>query len=118
MAELEQGVEALMQRIWDNHGRNAVNAQFAGEVDSLLSSLYDDIGEIKRISLRSLFELFLIKTLYVNRRSTDAHVLDYLSKLLSGFLLARDMFPLVQNNQRRAFMLSDLLEEMQHQTHF
>ena len=118
MSELEQKVDVLKQCIWENHGRNAVTADFAREVDNLLSSLYDDIGEIKSISLRTLFDLFLIKTLYVNRGSRDAHVLDYLSKLLTGFLLARDLFPLVQNNQRRAFMLSDLLEEMRHQTHF
>lgn len=118
MSELELKVQALKHVIWDNHGRNAVTAGFSQEVDRLLSALYDDIGEIKSISLRALFDLFLIKTLYVDRGSRDAYVLDYLSNLLAGFLFARDLFPLAQNNQRRAFMLSDLLEEMQHQTHF
>ena len=47
---------------------------------------HQDVGQ-------RLFELFLIKTLYVNRRSTDAQVLTYLAEMLTRFLWSRELLP-------------------------
>lgn len=119
MPELDARVERLKATVRSNHGRNAADVAFVREVDALISLFYDDIGQISRVGLRSLFDLFLIKTLYVSRGSSDAYVLDYLSEMLASFLFTRELFPLVrENNRRSAFLLSDLLEEMQHLTHF
>jgi hypothetical protein len=119
MPELDLRVGHLKGTIEANHGRNVATAEFAREVDALLSLFYDDIGQITRVGLRSLFDLFLIKTLYVNRGSTDSYVLSYLTDMMASFLFARELFPLVrEGNRRSGFLLSDLLEEMQHMTHF
>lgn len=113
MESLESRTGALKGRIFEANGRNIADTEFVREVDDLLSGFYDDIGELKSIGLRDLFDLFLIKALYVDRRSTDGYVLDYLSSLMSGFLHTRDLFPLVQDSRRFGYFLSDLLEEMQ-----
>ncbi|MCX6022790.1 MAG: hypothetical protein NTZ05_13900 [Chloroflexi bacterium] len=119
LPELEQRVERLKRTIQANHGKNVANTEFVQEVDALLSLFYDDIGQITRVGLPNLFDLFLIKTLYVNHNSTDSYVLGYLSGMLTSFLFARDLFPLVrEGNRRSAFLLSDLLEEMQNMQHF
>ncbi len=114
---LDQRIQALRATIRDNQGRNAAHL-IEREVDDLLSAFYDDIGELRLISLNSLFHLFLIKTLYVNRSSTDPDVLDYLAECMAGFLYTRDLFPLVQDAKRFGYMLSDLLQEMQNLTRF
>ena len=113
MWSLEERIRNIHTQIAQHPGQNVVDVGFAAEVDSLLSAFYDDIGEIRLIDLRSLFDLFLIKSLYVERRSTDPQVIEYLSGMLASFLFTRDLFPRVQDNKRFAFMLSDLLEEMQ-----
>ena len=118
MGTLEERVQQLKGVVTEHTGSNVADAKFAVEVDGLLSAFYDDIGEIKSIRLQSLFDLFLIKTLYVERRSTDGHIIDYLSSMMSSFLFTRDLFPLVRDNRRFGFMLSDLLEEMQNMTRF
>ena len=114
---LESRIDALRSTIREHQGRNVAHL-VEGEVDDLLSAFYDDIGELRLISLPMLFRLFLIKTLYVNRNSTDPDVLDYLADCLAGFLYTRDLFPLVQDQKRFGYMLSDVLEEMQNLTRF
>ena len=47
----------------------AVSRSFEAEVDALVDHFYDDIGTIKLLPLRSLFDLFLIKVLWVGRGS-------------------------------------------------
>ncbi len=118
MWALQERIQTLKRTVTENHGKNVAGAEFVAEVDDLLSAFYDDIGEIKSIRLESLFDLFLIKTLYVNRGSTDAHVLGYLGEMMASFLYTRDLFPLVQDARRYGFMLSDVLEEMQNLTRF
>ncbi|MBI2887975.1 MAG: hypothetical protein HYY02_12295 [Chloroflexi bacterium] len=115
---LEERIQRLKGAILQHTGKNVADAAFSAEVEALLSAFYDDIGEIKSIPLRSLFDLFLIKTLYVNRHSTDGSVIDYLSGMMAGFLLTRDLFPLVRDNRRAGHMLSDLLDEMQSAARF
>ncbi len=118
MWALEDRVQQLKRTVSENDGKNAAGSEFVAEVEDLLSAFYDDIGELKSIKLESLFDLFLIKTLYVNRGSTDARVLQYLSGMMASFLYTRDLFPLVQDHKRYGYMLSDILEEMQNLTRF
>lgn len=118
MWALEDRIQQLKRTVLEHDGRNAADSPFVAEVDDLLSAFYDDIGEIKSIKLETLFDLFLIKTLYVNRGSTDARVLEYLSAMLAAFLYTKDLFPIVQDAKRYGFMLSDILEEMQNLTRF
>jgi hypothetical protein len=89
---LEERIESLKAVIAGNDGRNAADAAFARAVDDVVSAVYDDIGEISSISIRALFDLFLIKVLYVGRHSSDARVLDYLGAMLDRYLYAREMF--------------------------
>jgi hypothetical protein len=118
MRGLEERIQGLKTTISEHSGKNIADAAFVAEVDGLISAFYDDIGEIKSIPLRSLFDLFLIKTLYVERGSSDAHVVDYLSQLMHGFLYTRDLFPLLRDARRFGFLLADLLEEMQSMARF
>jgi len=97
VSEIETRVESLKRLIVLNDGDNVADAAFVYEVDSLIGQVYDDIGTIKIIPLRSLFDVFLMKVLYVGRRSRDAGVLDYLGEMLNRFLWSRELAPL--NNQ-------------------
>jgi hypothetical protein len=115
--ELEQQIGEVKRTIEENDGRNVADSLFARRVDRLLSVFYDDIGELKSIPLRTLFELFLIKTLYVNRRSTDAGVLDYLAEMLARFLWSRELLPGATTAQL-ADLLAILVEESEDRTHF
>lgn len=115
--ELEERVLRLLATIREHQGRN-VSHLVEAEVDELLSAFYDDISELRFIALKTLFHLFLLKTLYVNRSSTDPAVMDYLAECMSGFLYTRDLFPLVQDQKRFGWMLSDMLQEMQNLTKF
>src|SRR5438093_164043 len=115
MWELEPQIEQLKQVIEENDGRNVADSLFARNVDRLLSVFYDDIGEIKTIRLQRLFELFLIKTLYVNRRSTDAQVLTYLAEMLTRFLWSRELLPGATTAQL-GDLLTSLVEESQDRT--
>lgn len=110
-------IEALKRVIEENDGRNVVDTLFARNVDRLLSVFYDDIGEIKTIRLQRLFELFLIKALYVNRRSTDAQVLTYLADMMSRFLWSRELLP-GATAAHLGDLLTALIEESQDRTHF
>jgi len=119
MAEsVETAVQELKQVIQANDGTNVADRAFARRVDQLISVFYDDIGEIRYIAIGSLFDLFLIKVLYVERGSRDASVLDYLGGMLTRYLYTRELFPIVRGGQRFAFYLSDLLEETQRLAHF
>ena len=118
MWALAERIQQLKTAIAEHAGKNVADGAFVAEVDSLLSAFYDDIGEIKTIRLQSLFDLFLIKTLYVQRGSSDAQVIDYLSDLMYGFLYTKDLFPLMQDTRRLGFFLSDLLEEMKSTARF
>jgi hypothetical protein len=94
------------QRGFDWHSRR--------EVDSLIDAFYDDIGRIKLLPLKSLFDLFLIKVLYIDRGERDIAVLDYLSEMLQRFLFSRE---LMRFNARYDFLFS-ILEEMKERQKF
>ncbi|MCH7838296.1 MAG: hypothetical protein IIC26_07290, partial [Chloroflexi bacterium] len=90
---VEAAVRELKDVIAEHDGTNVARAGFVRRVDELISVFYDDIGEITNVSTRDLFDLFVIKVLYVERRSTDAGVVDYLGELLDRFLYTRELFP-------------------------
>jgi len=113
MEELEASVTELKRIIWAHDGENVADAAFRRQVDALLSLFYDDIGEIKRIPLRSLFDLFVIKVLYVERRSRDASVIDYLGDLLTRYLFARELAPWLRDPRRYTSWLQSLMTEAQ-----
>jgi len=113
MEELEQRVAALKDVIARGE-QTVVSRRFEQEVNDLIALFYDDIGTIKLVSLRALFDLFLIRVMYVSRGSRDPAVLDYLSEMLTRFLWTRE---LVRFNQRYDFLFS-LLEEMKERSKF
>ncbi len=110
---LEERIEELKAIIAGNDGRNAADLRFARAVDELVSAVYDDIGEIRRVSSRALFDLFIIKVLYVGRHSSDARVLDYLGELLERYLYAREMYAPESSPgaKPRTLYFSDVLDE-------
>jgi hypothetical protein len=108
---LEQRVEELKRIIAGNDGRNAADSRFARAVDELVSAVYDDIGQVKRMSSRALFDLFVIKVLYVGRHSRHAGVIDYLGRLLDSYLYARELFPPDERGRPRRLYFSDILDE-------
>ncbi|MCL4466711.1 MAG: hypothetical protein M1389_11935 [Chloroflexi bacterium] len=111
MWELAERIEEVRALVRENDGRNVADSRFVQKVDGLLDIFYDDIGEIKRIDLSTLFYLFLVKCLYVNRRSTKAAVLDYLADMLNRYLWTRELFPLGLSRQQYLDMLTLVLEE-------
>ncbi len=116
---IEERVRELKATIAAHDGQNVAGWRFAREVDELISRFYDDIGAISTVSSRALFDLFVIKTLYVNRRSTDAQVIDYLGAMLERYLFTRELFPIVREGGRRTLMyLSDILQETTALSHF
>jgi hypothetical protein len=108
---LDERIERLKAIIAGNDGRNAADGAFARAVDELVSTVYDDIGEIREISIRALFDLFLIKVLYVGRHSSDARVIDYLGAMLDRYVYAREMFAPAHGGGARAPYFSDALAE-------
>jgi hypothetical protein len=108
---LATAVQELKQAIAENTGRNVTDPAFARRVDGLISVFYDDIGEITRVSTRTLFDLFVIKVLYVERRSTDANVIDYIGGLLERYLLTAALFPPHASGTVGLPYISDLLHE-------
>jgi hypothetical protein len=111
MAGIEISVQELKDRAAASEGRNVADGAFARQVESLLDLFYKDIGEIKRVHLRSLFDLFLLKALYVDRRSSSLATLDYLSDLMARHLRVRDIFPIPDLAARFGDMLEALLDE-------
>src|SRR3990172_1518512 len=98
---LVASVRELKLRITAGDGRNVADASFRREVDRLIGAVYDDIGAVLTVPLESIFELFVIKVLYVERRSSDASVVDYLGGMLSRYLYARELFPQCWRRGRR-----------------
>jgi hypothetical protein len=107
---IEEGVQELKRIIVANDGRNAADRRFAEEVDALVSAVYDDIGEISRVPLRPLFDLFVIKVLYVGRQSRHADVVEYLGEMLESFLHARALFPEDEAGKPRRLYFSDMAD--------
>ncbi len=108
---LEDRVNELKAIIAGNDGRNAADARFARAVDELVSAVFDDIGRILDIPPRALFDLFLIKVLYVGRRTTHADVIDYLGELLGECVYTSAAFPHGADGKPRTIYYSDLLDE-------
>jgi hypothetical protein len=107
---LEERVTELKAVITGNDGHNAADARFERAVDDLVHSVYDDIGEIKAIPVRTLFDLFVIKVLYVGRKSRHADVVDYLGALLATSLDIREIFPHDERGRPRQLYFSDLVD--------
>lgn len=104
----------LRDTIRANDGENVANGAFVRKVDQLLSDFYDDIGELTDLALEDILDLFLIKVLYVNRRSRDAETLAYLGSMLCRYLQAGEL-P-IGGAAKGSFIayLSDLMEETAH----
>jgi hypothetical protein len=107
---IEDRVRELKQIIASNDGRNAADARFTRAVDELVSAVYDDIGEVSALSARTLFDLFVIKVLYVGRHSVDAGVIEYLGALLETCLLTSELFPPDTDGRPRRLYFSDMLD--------
>jgi hypothetical protein len=108
---LEQRILELKRIIAGNDGHNAADRTFARAVDELVSAVYDDIGEIKDMPTRALFDLFVIKVLYVGRHSRHAGVIDYLGRLLDTYLDTRELFPPDERGRPQRLYFSDMLDE-------
>ncbi len=109
---IESSVRDLKKTIFANDGANVATPAFRSTVDDLISAFYDDIGTISAVPIQSLFDLFTIKVLYVERASRDASVIDYLGGMLGRYLYTRELFPL-REGRPHALYFSDVLDEMQ-----
>jgi hypothetical protein len=110
---IEAAVSDLKSEILQHDGTNVATRRFAHRVDELISGFYDDIGEISTVSTRTLFDLFVIKVLYVEQKSTDAAIVDYLGALLDRYLYTNELFPVASGGKLSWFYLSDLLQQTQ-----
>jgi hypothetical protein len=110
---LAEDIGILRETIRANDGTNVATGAFARKVDQLISDFYDDIGELTALQISDILDLFLIKVLYVNRRSRDAETLSYLGRMLSRYLQAGE---LSLGGGKGSFLpyLSDLMEETAH----
>ncbi|MCH8995399.1 MAG: hypothetical protein IH959_10625 [Chloroflexi bacterium] len=108
---LEAAVQELKQEIDEHDGANVVSREFARRVDELIGVFYDDIGAITNVSTHTLFDLFVIKVLYVERSSTDASVVQYLGRMLDRSLDTRELFLIDSSGRPSLRYLSDLLQE-------
>src|SRR3970282_1767565 len=106
---IAEDTAVLRETIRANDGTNVAGGAFARKVDQLISDFYDDIGELTALSLSDIVDLFLIKVLYVNRKSRDAGTLDYLGQMMGRYLQTSE---LSLRNDRGGFMayMSDLME--------
>jgi hypothetical protein len=111
---IEQRVQELKAIIAGNDGRNAADGRFARAVDELISSVYDDIGEISALPARTLFDLFVIKVLYVGRHSRDAAVIDYIGAMLEAYVDVRKLFPPDEQGRPRRLYFTDMLDPNRH----
>jgi hypothetical protein len=111
---IEQRVRELKEIIAGNDGRNAADRPFSRAVDELLSAVYDDIGEISALPARALFDLFVIKVLYVGRNSRDAAVIDYIGAMLEAYIDVRKLFPPDDQGRPRRLYFSDMLDPETH----
>ena len=110
---VSEDIATLRETIRANDGENVASGPFARKVDQLISDFYDDIGELTALKLSDILDLFLIKVLYVNRRSRDAETLAYLGRMMERYLQAGE---LSLGGRHRQFLpyLSDLMEETSH----
>ncbi|MGB2695160.1 MAG: hypothetical protein WBD55_08235 [Dehalococcoidia bacterium] len=115
---LEPAVQELKQVIEAHDGANVADRAFAGRVDELIGAFYDDIGEITVVPTRTLFDLFVIKVLYVERHGSDARVIDYLGRLLENYLYTSELFPIAHGGKLSLSYFSDLLRETQQRAQF
>ena len=107
---IEERVRELKEIIASNDGHNAADSRFTRAVDELMSAVYDDIGRMSALPARTLFDLFVIKVLYVGRHSVDAGVIEYLGAMLETCLLTRELFPPDDEGRPRRLYFSDMLE--------
>ncbi len=114
MADVATAVQALKETASAHEGRNIVDRAFAREVDTLLNGFYADITQLKRIELQSLFDLFLLKSLYIDRQSTSIATLDYLGSLLARHVRMREIFPIPDLAAHFGSLLESLMEEAEH----
>jgi len=114
MADVETAVQALKETASAHEGRNIVDRAFARQVDTLLNGFYADITQLKRIELQSLFDLFLLKSLYIDRHSTSIATLDYLGGLLARHVRMREIFPIPDLAAHFGSLLESLMEEAEH----
>ena len=114
MADVETAVQALKETASAHEGRNIVDRAFAREVDTLLDGFYADITQLKCIELQSLFDLFLLKSLYIDRHSTSIATLDYLGGLLARHVRMREIFPIPDLAAHFGSLLESLMEEAEH----
>ena len=114
MADVETAVQALKETASAHEGRNIVDRAFARQVDTLLDGFYADITQLKRIELQSLFDLFLLKSLYIDRHSTSIATLDYLGGLLARHVRMREIFPIPDLAAHFGSLLESLMEEAEH----
>lgn len=115
---LAERIDELKTIIAGNDGKNAADDRFARAVDELMSAVYDDIGEIKDLPTRALFDLFVIKVLYVGRGSRYADVIDYLGELLDTHIHTRALYPAGADGKPRTMYFSDLLDRKTVAEHF
>ena len=108
---LETAVQDLKRLISEHDGTNVANRRFSRRVDELINVFYDDIGEITTVPTHTLFDLFVIKVLYVERSSTDAAVVAYLGQMLDRYLSTDDVLE-SDDGTLSVFSLTDLLQEM------
>lgn len=111
---IEQRVHELKAIIAGNDGRNAADRRFSRAVDELLSAVYDDIGSVSSLPARALFDLFVIKVLYVGRHSRDAAVIDYIGSMLEAYIDVRKLFPDDEHGRPRRLYYSDMLDAEKH----
>ena len=111
MDTLTTSVQELKELAATNEGQNVADEDFRKRVESLLDLFYADIGEIRRIELNSLFDLFLLKALYVERRSTSIEAISYLGDLMARHLRVRDIFPIPDLAAHFAQILERMLSE-------
>jgi hypothetical protein len=117
-AMIEQRIQELKAVIAGNDGRNAADSRFARAVDELVRAVYDDIGEIRFIPSRALFDLFVIKVLYVGRGSRHAGVIDYLGAMLDHYIAARALFPVDAEGKMHRLYFSEMLDDEKRQKFF
>lgn len=84
---IREEIALLRDTIRANDGANVATGAFVRKVDQLIADFYEDIGELAGLRLSDIVDLFLIKVLYVNRRSRDAETLTYLGRLMEKYLL-------------------------------
>jgi hypothetical protein len=114
-AMIEQRIQELKAVIAGNDGRNAADVRFARAVDELVRAVYDDIGAVRIMSSRALFDLFVIKVLYVGRGSRHAGVIEYLGAMLDRYLAARELYPVAPDGKMRRLYFSEILDDEKRQ---